>query len=807
MPNGLRELLASLLGATKPSEVDEILKELGDGGSVKVGDPFGSLDLAWRFYGDNESNMSTINIGSDPARGLVERITNAIDAVLDREMAQRGGKEPSSPQEAAKKWFGRPPSTMDSGVFTWKGFSTDGYDRQVNVVLLDGDEPESPTLDILDSGIGLKPDEFPDTILSLHKGNKIQKQYLSGAFGQGGSTTLSFSDYTLIVSRSSQEPDTIGFTAIKKMNLGETYKEDAYVYLVVEDATGNQIIPRVKLDGQLSVYPGLEVHSFLEDLEYGTVVRHYGYGLSGFESTLNPSPGNLYHLLHYLLFDPLLPFRVMDHRSGSSSKDELITGSRNRLMQLDRSSTAASGNGSSGSVLRHYSPIEMVSPLSDSEPDVGIEYWVVLNYRKVKDSISLRARSNDLYVDRHHPVIGTVNGQNHGELTSTLIKNRQLGMTSRHMVIHIDVSRASKRVRTQLLASTREGFKRGDAYKELLRILENRLEEDKVLYQIERELVDDLLKSESEDVDEEVRDQISRLLRDQGFEVKDPADVPGTGGDEDPTPTPPDPPSGEVEPLPTLPYPEVTHFEIVFPQDRLEIPMLDNKILRLETDASDRFYDEDRIAIRSEPPKLEVASKAPLKGGRMHWRLRAAEVAKEGDTGEVIASITLPDGNQLKAVLAYSIIPPKEASKKTKKGLVPPFKILPIDPLDDRPRFENVWPEVTEDNLHELAYRTIDSEGEIIVYYSTGFAPYMQQVEKLKSRTTLAEFYKKNYEIWIGYHAILQHQNRKKYEEEDSIDVDHLDSLLEQERALVATVQAKAAVRNADLQRKAAAEA
>ena len=41
---------------------------------------------------DRENNLATINLSSDPAAGLVERVTNAIDAVLEREWVQRGSQ-------------------------------------------------------------------------------------------------------------------------------------------------------------------------------------------------------------------------------------------------------------------------------------------------------------------------------------------------------------------------------------------------------------------------------------------------------------------------------------------------------------------------------------------------------------------------------------------------------------------------------------------------------------------------------------------------------------------------------------------
>jgi hypothetical protein len=223
-----RDLLNALLNSTKSSEVEENLDEAGDSEDIETEETFGSLNLEWKFYGGHSSNMSTINIGSNPGRSLIERVTNSIDAVLEREMQQREGSEPDSPMDAAARWFGRPPSTIDSGIFTWDDFSTENLDRQIHVCLQEGDESGAPAIDIKDSGVGITPEDFPDTILSLHKGNKIKKNYLAGAFGQGGSATFSFCDYTLIVSRNIGDPSQVGFTVVKRMTLGEEWSEDAY---------------------------------------------------------------------------------------------------------------------------------------------------------------------------------------------------------------------------------------------------------------------------------------------------------------------------------------------------------------------------------------------------------------------------------------------------------------------------------------------------------------------------------------------------------------------------------------------------
>src|SRR5439155_17096904 len=67
----------------------------------------------WRAVGDREGNYGNINIGSDPGHAFVERVTNALDAIVEREALRRivKGKlkrEPWSPREAVEDWFAVP---------------------------------------------------------------------------------------------------------------------------------------------------------------------------------------------------------------------------------------------------------------------------------------------------------------------------------------------------------------------------------------------------------------------------------------------------------------------------------------------------------------------------------------------------------------------------------------------------------------------------------------------------------------------------------------------------------------------------
>lgn len=806
--SALEDILAAFLSATSSDAVRAILTEVGDRADIGLDQPFGQFGFFWHAFGDNPSNISTIGLSTKPGRSVTERLTNAMDAILE-DRFQANVAPPGSPREAARQWFGRPITGPDDGLFRWN-FSQHRIDRRICVVLTASGIETAPTVDVIDDGVGVQPEQFPGTILSLQSGNKIRKWYLIGAFGQGGASTLAFCEFALIVSRHKDRPGEVAFTIIRPLRLDETYKEDTYAYLALQINGSGVTVPSFMKVGDLILYPRDDAP--VPVLAKGTLVRHYSYKLTNLEGTLSPSPGNLYHYLHTSMFDPLFPFRVVDLRDARRAKDELVTGSRNRLMKLRGQKGPADDE--SGSELKHYREMEFVVPHGSQEPSVGIEYWVVLNYRKGsgarREELILRPRSNELYVQPNHPIIGTLNGQNQGELTPQLLREIGLGMVSKHIVIHIDASNANRTVRRDLFATSREGFKDGPVLAGLLQVLRKMLEEDQNLFAVERELNERIARREAQSTSDEVRKQVTKLLIEAGFQPKKEGPAPTVGKAGEPQQVHP-PRHGKPmhsEPLPTLPFPEVTRFEIVVPEPKFLIHLNDIELIMVETDADAEYDRRNLVAIRAEPDLLEIVSKSPLRGGRVRWRLRPKQNVTVGQVGNVIVTLTRLDGTQLTDRIEYQILPPMEEPAKRTRGQVPPFEIIPINPLDDQEQWGVVWPNLSDDGgtekQREVAYKAVPVAGVTNVYYSTIFSPFEAQLQKLASESAaMAQLFRTNYEVWIAYHAILQESAAEAASE---LDPDVIERIMEEDRARVAQMQVKQALQMAELMRRAMAE-
>lgn len=797
--NSFSDLFNRLINESTSPGIKEILEELGDYPDVGLQNQFGNLGLFWQPYGGNSSNLSTIGLATKAGRSLTERITNAIDAVLE-ERAVTSASKPTSPQRAASEWFGRPITGPDSGLFEWE-YADGQYDRKVAIVLLSSENENTPTVDILDHGIGLSADQFPNTILSLQSGNKLNKRHLLGAFGQGGSSTLAFSEYALIVSKPKSQPRHLAFTLVRVLNLGEDYKEDCFAYLAVRDAQGNAVVPSIEfIDSSLSIYSSLPTKVKLSNLSHGTLVRHYSYKLQDLTGALSPQPGNLYHFLHTSMFDTLLPFRVVDLREKGKEKDEVVKGTRNRLMTYAKR-LIEDEEDIGRTQLRHYRPMEFVAP-AGYEPCIGIEYWVVFNHEKKSNGeYRLRKDTSALYVQKRYPIVGTMNGQAQGELSASLLRDVGLSLIGRYIVIHIDATKANTKIRRELYATTREGFKEGPILSSIMQVLEKMLREDEKLFALEKELTEKLASREAETTNEEVRKQITKLLLEAGFTARVEGQSVSEGkGESLRVSDGKRKPHQVADPLPTLPFPQVTKFSIVSPLPKMKIRLNDSETLLIETDADAEFDRRGLIGIpRSEPSDLEVASKSPLRGGRIRWRMRPKEGVKAGSTGKIMVAITRLDGTQIIDSSDYEVLPELQKETKPNKGIVPPFEVLPISPEDDN--WGLVWPDLeeTQDKIRSVAYKaTAKPDGTIIVYYSTVFYPFSEQIEKLKTQSdALLNLFETNYKIWIGYHAILQ--QKEEHHVPSGMDEGVYEYLLETERVRVAQVQVKQALRAAEL--------
>src|SRR5450755_338469 len=260
--------------------------------SMLVGMGFGWLPL-----GEKEGNFGLVNIGSDPGFAFIERTTNALDALID-EAARRAPPavvaELSSPRAAVAALLAIP----EGRTIHLAPERQAQLAREVTVTIGDGTVYARPLLEVRDTGTGLAPDAMPATILNLAGSNKIAKPYLAGAYGQGGSTTFAFSPDGTIVASATDE-SAVGITFVRYCELdARKNKNGRYEYLSRPGNAGVGRIPRDALT-----------------FARGTLVRHFDYDLGAYAGDARLPARSLLALAKTALFDPVLPFTIVENRA------------------------------------------------------------------------------------------------------------------------------------------------------------------------------------------------------------------------------------------------------------------------------------------------------------------------------------------------------------------------------------------------------------------------------------------------------------------------------------------------------------
>ncbi len=401
--------LTKLLQATNAAQVEEVIQDLD------------KLGFEWRLVGDR-NNYATIHVSSFPGAALVERVTNAIDAALElvAETNPKLTEDCPSPRIFIEKTFG-----VKAGYLTnmeLKGDREKLVERAgVVITLRDSDSKLTPTIDIQDHGIGISRAEFPDTILSLNRSNKINKWYLMGRFGQGGSATYRFSKYTVIASRrqfaDGKQEDEVAFTIVRLRDAEKGEKDGQYVYLVRK----NDRLP-------------FSVKSSPSALTAGTLVRHIDYEIG---KKTAPLMLDIYSLLESRLFDPVLPFWLSEQRTWVENKNDRrrTFGSRDRLQKsevierLDEQVAAVGALGELGTVT--------------------IRYWVFKQGTEPK--------VKQTFVNPDEPLLVTYLGQTHATLPKRILANDcQLPNLYRDLVVQIECDNLNDLGRRKIFSSTRE---------------------------------------------------------------------------------------------------------------------------------------------------------------------------------------------------------------------------------------------------------------------------------------------------------------------------------------------------------------
>uniref|UniRef100_A0A832ML30 Uncharacterized protein n=1 Tax=Eiseniibacteriota bacterium TaxID=2212470 RepID=A0A832ML30_UNCEI len=719
----------------------------------------------WAPIGGKENNRGPIEVSADPGRSLVERLTNGVDAVLELEYERhRGVPDCRSPRQAATAWIG----ISERGLSEMTPAQRQAVAKRVVIKLQAGEGRQARLIEIRDLGVGLKPEEMPGTILSLNESNKIRKHHLAGTYGQGGSSTFAMSAYTVLASRRAGDPR-VGFTVVKFLDLPpDEYKTGHYVYLTVD-----RVVPAAKIPEN--------------DFAAGTLVRHFGYDLSNYASPVGPN--SVYGLLNQVLFDPVLPIWLDSEVHGYR---RVIKGSRNALNgAVDEGDEARRGP-----TLDHNVPTFFVS-LGDFG-NVGFEYWVLERPSRANK------RPTAAFVNPSRPIVLTLNGQNHAELSVSIVrKEAGLPYLSQRLIVHIDCDSLTPAAKRALFASSREDVRRGGVlqliHEELVRILKS----DDELARLNNEAREQGMRERDETAIQEMRREVARLLRLQGIEIGQ-ATGPRAGGDQ-PTPDRPTRPRGpRPRPQPIDVREPPSYIRILWDEEEpIGFFPGQRRYIRIETDANSSYHNPDspeasRINMIVHGP-VTLRGSTPLRGGRMRAILDVPEGAAVGGNGMLRVELsrsgltTLSDEREIVVHEAPPARPGRQALS------LPPFETRPVAPDEGR-WTELGWP----DDEAAVASSAVMENGTLVIYYSTAYPKYAGARVRYEQRDPgLAVSFTTRYEVWLAAHSLLFYRDQEEAAAQhptvEEADSDAVEDRERQERCRMATLAALFAAREVEL--------
>lgn len=676
--------------------------------------------LEWRALGGRDNNVGIVRSGSDPAQALTERVTNGIDAILDRAIIEQNPDSlPKSPREAVIECFGGSEIGLNERDQTWV---RDVAKNNLRVRIKEGRNKNRPVIEVHDSGVGQPPEKFPDTFLSLNEDSKIKKPYLIGKYGQGGSNTFDFCEYAVILSRHMNGGD-IGWSIVRfnpRLDEKETYSDGVFQYCVLPSGS----VPTI--DGK-------------HDQDWtGSQIRLIEYDASDFNNSLTPSRGSLYTISNEAMFGSIFPFYLEDHRTERFSsypdrgRRRTIVGSRYRL---DRPADDVAET-------REFKRIEM-----DELGTLRLKYWVLDDTSAVSQ-----------FVDKTKPIVFTLHGQKHHAEPKRLFKRTDYTFLKDRVIIEVDCEELSQKGK-RIFSSTRDRASEGVEYRKIKQRVLKSLKDDKQLERLDDEFKKRALSESSSEQEERAKDLLADLLHqpdpsEDGDAVTDGGkgnNKKGGGGGNNRTRDP-------VTPLHQYP----TFVEIDNSSDPLEAKKGRVLRVRIRTDAEDEFDMLDRGEIRVDwkglGGALEYRNETTLENGWKTFQIEVKDDAEVGETGEVTAVAEWENGRIEDSRNIVVVKPPKKNRGGKSSELDAP-DIKQVSENDEGVRNTLGW---SDDSAVVEYHPGNDNAGEMFVAM---FNEGIQPIRETNDTENIVEQRDQQYAAYISYYEMMRYQELEEQDE------------------------------------------
>jgi hypothetical protein len=341
------------------------------------------------------------------------------------------------------------------------------------------------TVLVRDFSLGISRERMPKTILDLNSDDKLKTFEAIGQFGHGGSSAFAFSESCLVVTQPRFETveDEFYWTLIFQ----EKETEDSKQSIIRKWFADEDGLPLV---GSVSDFEELT------DVLPGTSLWHFGYNRGGWIKKISgPAQTNPWGRLGRLFFSYPLPFEIHGELARTDSK----TGQRNRKGAYFRLLEKSGDK----SAVEYYS-----SEKSENLIVEGVSYGQFSVFTFVlKDRADV---SN--YVDTKHPVIVTLNGQNHGEMTSSILGDANLPELASSSIVEIRLDKLDEEALSEIVNNSRETPKNSPFTRALRTRVVELLKDDDALQDIERQRQEEKAKQSSAELNKKIARFLSSIL-------------------------------------------------------------------------------------------------------------------------------------------------------------------------------------------------------------------------------------------------------------------------------------------------------
>lgn len=697
-------------------------------------------DYEWVPVGGNYSNLSTLQMLDKGENGVIERITNAIDAVLEKEYQINPDISLKNPRQTSEKYFG-----IKGGNLT--NYQTKDIPSElrnlVEVRILESGQLGRPTIEIRDRGIGISTENFGKTILSLQGGNKLDKFYLAGTFGQGGSTAIPFSPYVLYVSKVDPHFDSsnrVAFTITKSVDdLG--YKTPVYMYLV-QKSTGN---PFTIVDTD-------------NEFDAGTSVKQIGMDINqyGRSSAIAPGDASILHFINKKLFNPILPINVIELRDKVAH--EVISNNNNK-----RLSTGVNSRLNSSDKVLEKGELETNYSYGGK---VKLSYWIINTVDDYKN-----------FNDKATPVLYTINGQVQGVETSNLFNRINKPYLHGHLIVNVDCDYITE-VKSRLFTSDRARFQDNSYSSELRDKVKYLLENDQELVRFNKYFKEKMLTDNKEDLssilNKKIENKLKMFLSSGGIGKikKEPEFV-------DPVnpPQPVDPP--ELFDFPT--FLKITN------KDPMEVELTKTVLLNYNSDANESFDLESNIQFYTpDESKLLFDGFKYYSQGHGIVMFKFSSEVKIGDSFEL--KMYLKDNEQnpdYTSTIHINVVQKKTeevGDEKTKQ--TPPINTY--EHFRDDQFFQQYFAD--DEDLPSIINMEEESIDIHINMENRNIRKLIENINRNDENTNACKIISQEYETQIAFYHLLIQMNQDKLSEDKRLDPEEQSNELKRAALLITSM-------------------